>query len=69
MTERDRLDLRGLLPPNVMSPEQQIDRFSKFALLAVSHSPMDFFLLNQIFSFIIFSSSFFCLLVGYGKMS
>ncbi|CAK9178995.1 unnamed protein product [Ilex paraguariensis] len=27
MTERDRLDLRGLLPPNVMSPEQQIDRF------------------------------------------
>ncbi|KAL1818718.1 hypothetical protein DCAR_0414927 [Daucus carota subsp. sativus] len=27
MTERDRLDLRGLLPPNVMSNEQQIDRF------------------------------------------
>lgn len=27
MTERDRLDLRGLLPPNVMSSEQQIDRF------------------------------------------
>ncbi|KAL0339149.1 UNVERIFIED_CONTAM: NAD-dependent malic enzyme isoform, mitochondrial [Sesamum angustifolium] len=27
MTERDRLDLRGLLPPNVMSPEQQIERF------------------------------------------
>ncbi|KAK9142893.1 hypothetical protein Syun_012293 [Stephania yunnanensis] len=27
MTERDRLDLRGLLPPNVMSPQQQIDRF------------------------------------------
>ncbi|KAL7125976.1 hypothetical protein ABFS83_14G153700 [Erythranthe nasuta] len=27
MTERDRLDLRGLLPPNVMSPEQQIVRF------------------------------------------
>ena len=30
MTERDRLDLRGLLPPNVMSSEQQIERFSKF---------------------------------------
>lgn len=29
MTERDRLDLRGLLPPNVMSSEQQIERFSK----------------------------------------
>ncbi|KAI4370855.1 hypothetical protein MLD38_019156 [Melastoma candidum] len=27
MTERDRLDLRGLLPPNVMSPQQQIARF------------------------------------------
>ncbi|KAI7742783.1 hypothetical protein M8C21_002241 [Ambrosia artemisiifolia] len=27
MTERDRLELRGLLPPNVMSNEQQIDRF------------------------------------------
>lgn len=27
MTERDRLDLRGLLPPNVMTPQQQIDRF------------------------------------------
>ncbi|KAJ3689045.1 hypothetical protein LUZ61_018209 [Rhynchospora tenuis] len=27
MTERDRLDLRGLLPPNVVSPQQQIDRF------------------------------------------
>lgn len=27
MTERDRLDLRGLLPPNVMSNEQQIERF------------------------------------------
>lgn len=30
MTERDRLDLRGLLPPNVVSPQQQIDRFSEF---------------------------------------
>ncbi|XP_020679508.1 NAD-dependent malic enzyme 1, mitochondrial-like [Dendrobium catenatum] len=30
ITERDRLDLRGLLPPNVMTPQQQIDRFSKF---------------------------------------
>lgn len=29
MTERDRLDLRGLLPPNVMSTEQQIERFSE----------------------------------------
>ncbi|XP_068634067.1 NAD-dependent malic enzyme 62 kDa isoform, mitochondrial-like isoform X2 [Aristolochia californica] len=27
MTERDRLDLRGLLPPNVMTDEQQIQRF------------------------------------------
>lgn len=27
MTERDRLDLRGLLPTNVMSSEQQIERF------------------------------------------
>ncbi|XP_038982452.1 NAD-dependent malic enzyme 62 kDa isoform, mitochondrial [Phoenix dactylifera] len=27
MTERDRLDLRGLLPPNVMTRQQQIDRF------------------------------------------
>ncbi|XP_078148230.1 NAD-dependent malic enzyme 1 [Carex rostrata] len=27
MTERDRLDLRGLLPPNVVSSQQQIDRF------------------------------------------
>ncbi|KAL5728465.1 malate dehydrogenase (decarboxylating) [Ranunculus cassubicifolius] len=27
MTERDRLDLRGLLPPNVMSSPQQIERF------------------------------------------
>uniref|UniRef100_A0A1J3G8E6 Malic enzyme n=1 Tax=Noccaea caerulescens TaxID=107243 RepID=A0A1J3G8E6_NOCCA len=27
MTERDRLDLRGLLPPNVMDSEQQITRF------------------------------------------
>ncbi|XP_054783036.1 NAD-dependent malic enzyme 62 kDa isoform, mitochondrial isoform X2 [Prosopis cineraria] len=26
-TERDRLDLRGLLPPNVMSTELQIERF------------------------------------------
>lgn len=29
MTERDRLDLRGLLPPNVVSSQQQIDRFSE----------------------------------------
>jgi malate dehydrogenase (decarboxylating) len=28
MTERDRLGLRGLLPPNVVSEQQQIDRFS-----------------------------------------
>lgn len=27
MTERDRLDLRGLLPPNIMPYEQQIERF------------------------------------------
>jgi len=28
MTERDRLGIRGLLPPNVVSSQQQIDRFS-----------------------------------------
>lgn len=28
MTERDRLELRGLLPPNIMTDEQQIERFS-----------------------------------------
>ncbi|RLM85543.1 malic enzyme [Panicum miliaceum] len=27
MTERDRLGIRGLLPPNVVSSQQQIDRF------------------------------------------
>ncbi|PKA58868.1 NAD-dependent malic enzyme 1, mitochondrial [Apostasia shenzhenica] len=27
VTERDRLDLRGLLPPNIMTPQQQINRF------------------------------------------
>nr|DAD18211.1 TPA_asm: hypothetical protein HUJ06_019674 [Nelumbo nucifera] len=27
MTERDRLDLRGLLPPGVMTSQQQIERF------------------------------------------
>ena len=29
MTERDRLGLRGLLPPRVMSSEQQYERFSE----------------------------------------
>lgn len=33
MTERDRLDLRGLLPPNVMSTELQIERFSMYLYL------------------------------------
>ncbi|PWA49451.1 malic oxidoreductase [Artemisia annua] len=27
MTERDRLEVRGLLPPNIMTEQQQIDRF------------------------------------------
>lgn len=34
MTERDRLDLRGLLPPNVFTTQQQIDRFSKSSLIS-----------------------------------
>ncbi|KAJ6955055.1 NAD-dependent malic enzyme 62 kDa isoform [Populus alba x Populus x berolinensis] len=36
MTERDRLDIRGLLPPNVMSSEQQIQRFSMFSCLILA---------------------------------
>ncbi|KAL6175378.1 hypothetical protein ACLB2K_052019 [Fragaria x ananassa] len=40
ITERDRLDLRGLLPPNVMTSDQQIERFSimwrEIKLLAAS---------------------------------
>jgi malate dehydrogenase (decarboxylating) len=36
MTERDRLDLRGLLPPNVMTSEQQIQRFGMFSFLILS---------------------------------
>jgi len=30
LTERDRLGIRGLLPPRVMTCVQQCDRFSKF---------------------------------------
>ena len=41
MTERDRLDLRGLLPPTVMSPEMQIERFSEFSVfLPLSNTHM-----------------------------
>jgi len=38
MTERDRLDLRGLLPPNVVSPDVQIERFSMFFYFLWSHA-------------------------------
>ena len=41
MTERDRLDLRGLLPPNVMSPDLQIERFSMFLYFPWSHANIE----------------------------
>lgn len=49
MTERDRLDLRGLLPPNVMSTEQQIERFSKFSLSQFLSCVVVFFFLFHFF--------------------
>lgn len=41
MTERDRLDLRGLLPPNVMSPDLQIERFSMFLYFPWSQADVE----------------------------
>ncbi|KAM7471990.1 hypothetical protein LguiA_010173 [Lonicera macranthoides] len=50
MTERNRLDLRGLLPPNVMSSEQQIDRFKgdlKRLAAFISDGPADTYALAK----------------------
>lgn len=41
MTERDRLDLRGLLPPTVMSPDLQIERFSMLLYFPWSHANVE----------------------------